>query len=228
MLTKADLTIRSDTGRINTSPISAMQPVVRIKQGCSYPIHIQVDDEDGDKVKCRWANTIEECGEVCKGLSGSFLNEDTCILSYNATGNIGWYAVALQIEDFALQTDIYPLSSVSLQFLINVYSSSEICDSKPLIDISTDKDGAVIFILPNTTYHKTIIASTNSNQSKISEINTVSPIGMIKSALLKYGSFENKWYVNVTWNPKETDIGSHIFCYTAYDTTRYLSLLEAH
>ncbi|CAG2198543.1 unnamed protein product [Mytilus edulis] len=213
MLTEADLTIRSDTGMINTSPISAMQPVVRVKQ---------VDDEDGDMVKCRWANDdiVDECGGVCNGLNGSVLNTETCILSYNATGSTGWYAVALQIEDFAFQIGTYPLSSVSLQFLIFVYSSTEMCDNKPLIDTSTDQDGAVIFILPNTTYYKTIIASTTSNNSKISEINTVSPIGMVKSSLLKYGSFEDKWYVNVTWTTRETDIGSHIFCYTAFDSTR--------
>ncbi|XP_076071097.1 adhesion G protein-coupled receptor B1-like [Mytilus galloprovincialis] len=225
MLTEADLTIRSDTGMINTSPISAMQPVVRVKQGCSYSIHIQVDDEDGDMVKCRWANDdiVDECGGVCNGLNGSVLNTETCILSYNATGSTGWYAVALQIEDFAFQIGTYPLSSVSLQFLIFVYSSTEMCDNKPLIDTSTDQDGAVIFILPNTTYYKTIIASTTSNNSKISEINTVSPIGMVKSSLLKYGSFEDKWYVNVTWTTRETDIGSHIFCYTAFDSTRQAS-----
>ncbi|CAC5379423.1 unnamed protein product [Mytilus coruscus] len=201
MLTEADLTIRSDTGRINTSPISAMQPVVRGKQG--------FDDEDGDMVKCRWANDdiVNECGG------------ETCILSYNATGSTGWYAVALQIEDFAFQIGTYPLSSVSLQFLIFVYSSTEMCDNKPSIDTSTDQDGAVIFILPNTTYYKTIIASTTSNHSKISAINTVSPIGMIKSSLLKYGSFEDKWYVNVTWTPKETDIGNQSnFCHMVVDS----------
>ncbi|XP_052078889.1 adhesion G protein-coupled receptor B1-like [Mytilus californianus] len=225
MVTKVDLTIRTDTGMVNTSPISAIQPVVRVKQGCSFSIHIQVKDDDGDIVKCRWANnkTADECGGICNGLSGSIMNVETCILSYNATGSTGWYAVALQIEDFVSQSDIDPLSSVSLQFLIFVYSSTETCDNRPSIDTSTDKSGALILILSNTTYHKTIIASTHSINSKISEINTVSPIGMTKSALLKYGLVESQWYINVTWTPKETHIGSHQFCYAAFDTNRQVS-----
>ncbi|CAC5379424.1 unnamed protein product [Mytilus coruscus] len=225
MVTKVDLTIRTDTGMVNTSPISAIQPVVRVKQGCSFSIHIQVKDDDGDIFNCRWANnkTADECGGICNGLSGSILNVETCILSYNATGSTGWYAVALQIEDFVSQSDIDPLSSVSLQFFIFVYSSTETCDNRPSINTSTDQNGALIFILSNTTYHKTIIASTHSINSKISEINTVSPIGMTKSALLKYGIVESQWYINVTWTPKETHIGSHQFCYAAFDTNRQVS-----
>lgn len=40
LLTTANLTTRIDTGKINISPISAMQPILRLKQGCSYSIKI--------------------------------------------------------------------------------------------------------------------------------------------------------------------------------------------
>lgn len=49
----------------------------------------------------------------------------------------------------------------------------------------------------------------------ISEITTVSPIGMIKTHLLPYGSSGTQWHINVTWTPSESQTGSHIFCYTA-------------
>lgn len=37
---RAVLTNRSDTGRINSSPISAIQPVFRLNQRCDYTIKI--------------------------------------------------------------------------------------------------------------------------------------------------------------------------------------------
>ncbi|XP_063417783.1 fibropellin-3-like [Mytilus trossulus] len=46
---------------------------------------------------------------------------------------------------------------------------------------------------------------------------------MKKSDLLTYGTSNNKWYINVTWTPTETQVGSHIFCYTAFDNNREAS-----
>ena len=52
-----------------------------------------------------------------------------CNLQYTANETIGLYAVALQIEDFASTTDTVPLSSIPLQFIIEVYSSTAPCVS---------------------------------------------------------------------------------------------------
>ncbi|XP_063417878.1 fibropellin-1-like [Mytilus trossulus] len=222
----ANLTVRSDTGLINSPPICSMQPIVRLKQGCSYSMKIPVIDDDGDFVKCRWATRssgINECGDVCYGLSNATLIEETCTLSYNATGASGWYVVALQIEDFASRIETNSFSSVPLQFLIYIYSGlSDSCDSKPAIE-TTVADGSVIQISINTIYRQTIVAS---SLSSIAEINTVSPLGMKKSDLLTYGTSNNKWYINVTWTPTETQVGSHIFCYTAFDNNREASNQE--
>ena len=38
--TTANLTRRSDTGQVNSSPVSAMQPIVRIQHGCNASIAI--------------------------------------------------------------------------------------------------------------------------------------------------------------------------------------------
>lgn len=40
VMATANLTVRSDTGLINSPPSFAMQPVVRLKQSCSYSIKI--------------------------------------------------------------------------------------------------------------------------------------------------------------------------------------------
>ena len=46
-----------------------------------------------------------------------------------ANEETGLYAVALQIEDFASITDTVPLSSIPLQFVIEVFNSTAPCGS---------------------------------------------------------------------------------------------------
>ncbi|CAC5402764.1 unnamed protein product [Mytilus coruscus] len=156
---RADLTTRSDTGRINSSPISAMQPVFRLNQGCEYTIKIPVADDDGDIVRCRWArNTAyDECSDVCNTFSGSYLDEAKCILKYNATGLTGWYAVSLQIEDFLSPMGTIPLSSVPLQFLVIVTNTSENCTSRPVFPPNIT-DGSLHHILVNNSFNVSIYA----------------------------------------------------------------------
>lgn len=38
--TRIDLAYRQDIGRVNTSPVTAMQPIVRLQRGCSHSIKI--------------------------------------------------------------------------------------------------------------------------------------------------------------------------------------------
>ncbi|CAC5400905.1 unnamed protein product [Mytilus coruscus] len=205
LLATADLSVRQDTGKINTSPVSAMQPIVRFKYGCSYSLRIPVQDDDGDIVKCRWANNTE-----CSATA--------CLLSYTASGNTGWYAAALQIEDYAMSDITTPLSSVPLQFLIEVSSTTDTCDDKPLVLNLTNVNDSVASLTPNTTFFQTIIANSGSTSVNITEIATVSPVGMIKTELLPYGSSGTEWHVNVTWTPSQSQAGSHIFCYTAVNS----------
>ena len=35
-----NLTVRNDTGRLNTSPVTTMTPIVRLKWGCNHTITI--------------------------------------------------------------------------------------------------------------------------------------------------------------------------------------------
>jgi len=37
---KGNLTQRTDTGRINTSPVSATSPIIRLQHGCNHTIEI--------------------------------------------------------------------------------------------------------------------------------------------------------------------------------------------
>ena len=81
-----------------------------------------------------------------------------CSLQYTASGSVGWYAVALQIEDFASTTDVIPLSSIPVQFLVLVFTSSQPCSAQPVFVGSTVASGACIGVL--STYHDTIFVET--------------------------------------------------------------------
>lgn len=71
---------------------------------------------------------------------------------------MGWYAVALQIEDFKNPSDTVPFSSVSMQFLIVVGNSSELCASRPVLPPNIITDGSIHHIPVNTIFNESIIA----------------------------------------------------------------------
>ena len=85
-----------------------------------------------------------------------------CILRYEATGALGWYAVALQIEDFASTTDLVPLSSVPAQFLVLVFESDQSSISQPEFVGTTRVTGSCIGVRLNTTYHEPIIVQSGA------------------------------------------------------------------
>ena len=85
-----------------------------------------------------------------------------CTLQYSATGSTGWYAVALQIEDFVSTSSTIPLSSVPLQFLILVFTSTSSCNRRPEFVAPTRVDGSCIGIPFSTTWHESIIATSGA------------------------------------------------------------------
>ncbi|XP_066271748.1 uncharacterized protein [Branchiostoma lanceolatum] len=101
--TLVELGTRSDTGRPNSSPITASSPIYRIQNNCDTVIRIPFEDPDGDKVKCRYASVYGECGEACDPLPYSTLDEDNCTITYDTSrGTLqpGWYAISLVLEDY--------------------------------------------------------------------------------------------------------------------------------
>ncbi|VDI24601.1 Hypothetical predicted protein, partial [Mytilus galloprovincialis] len=228
-----NLTSRGDNGRINSPPTASVPPFLRLKYGCLYSLSIPVKDEDGDIIKCRWANTYarynitygwyrwSECSYygysnklLCQTPSNLLLNKDMCVITYNSTVSTGFYVVALQIEDFATGEAVNELSSIPLQFLIEVtfQNSTDSCEIKPVFETLHDMN-SIIEIPVYTRYHQTIIASGFT----ISEIKVISQIQLTISELLMYGTSYERWYINVTWIPSPIYIGNHSICYTAFD-----------
>jgi hypothetical protein len=58
----------------------------------------------------------------------------TCTMSYTAGTATGFYAVAIQVEDFMTTTSTTPLSSIPVQFMVNIYSGSGCSDASQFID----------------------------------------------------------------------------------------------
>ncbi|XP_065832505.1 uncharacterized protein [Oscarella lobularis] len=213
--TTIDLNVRRDTGKINSSPISATSPIIRLKQHCSYSLPIHTDDPDGDKVRCRWAvrtDSMNECGGVCNSLSGAILDEDPCVIHYKAT-TLGLHAVALTLEDFpnpAISSK--PLSTVPLQFLLKIENTGSTCEA----GISYTSDTLVQKECVAVELGKRFAARIGvvENTTKLADVLLVNPVGFTKSAIL--GSHPMR-YVNAEWTPLQSQKGLNVFCFTAID-----------
>ena len=88
-----------------------------------------------------------------------------CILQVSNGISTGWYAVALQIEDFVSTSSSVAMSSVPFQFLVNVYSSSSSCDSEPILSSSLE-DGSVVEVAVGSLWHETIVATSASQNQE--------------------------------------------------------------
>ena len=141
--TTFSLATRSDTGQINSSPRAVTSPLLRLQEGCEHTIPLGVSDPDNDTVRCRWA-VGEECKGICNQFPGAFLDSNSCTIKYHANYGTGIKAVAIMIEDYAPGSS-HPLSSVALQFLVYVFSSSQPCSVttgyfKPSVSMNSSDD----------------------------------------------------------------------------------------
>ena len=125
-------------------------------------------------------------------------------MASNLTGD---YTVALQVEDFMSPTDITPLSSVPVQFVVRVEDipSNTPCTSPPEFVGTTPVDGACIRVPFNTSWRAIVSArvSNGSTATSITDFITASPLGMRKSDLEPSADYPapEEWQMNVTWTP---------------------------
>ncbi|XP_027056484.1 uncharacterized protein LOC113683445 [Pocillopora damicornis] len=222
--TTVNLTRRQDSGKINSSPISAISPIVRHQQGCPKTITIPAEDSDGDKVRCRWSNgSRRECGDVCHSFQSGTLDEEKCTLSLHSNIALGWHAVAITLEDYPASTTNFqsatPYSHVSLQFLVHVSPSSGPCNRAPVLIGQSPNDGSCEEVSNGNTFNSVIEAKHIDSSRSITEIITVTPLYMVISGLLNYTDSigDTVFYRNVSWNPRLSQKGRHIFCFKAVD-----------
>ena len=217
--TTFSMTPRSDTNVVNSTPRAATSPVVRLQAGCSHTIQIPVSDPDNDIVNCRWA-TGSECTGICGGFSGATIDSSTCTITYLANQGTGYKAVALTIEDFMPSNPSTPLSQVNLQFLVNVFSSSEPCFASPyFVSPPTIQQGVCVAVEAGDTFTTQITANSNSSSATITEISIISPSGTTKGTLTNIAN-TNNYKVDISWTPILAQQGqTHVLCYTAVSSS---------
>ncbi len=148
-----NLTIRPD-GLINTSPVTSTLPVIYRTVNVQHVHVIQMSDADAtDTLRCRWSTTntsvwigYDECGSVCSPTLPTFaLYPSNCTLVFTITVSGGYYAVALQIEDFYNSTTTTPMSSVPIQFLFYGVPTPGGCSTAPSIIGVRPNLGLILF-----------------------------------------------------------------------------------
>ena len=158
-----------------------------------------------------------ECGGVCNNFPGALLNSSSCTLTYTANRGTGYNAVALMIEDF-IPGSTQPLSSVALQFLVLVVSSTEPCSQQPEFIDPTLPQGSCVSLASGQTFTNRLTATSHSSSITITEIQTVSPMGANRGALYHIHGTYN-YYVDITWTPTTSQQDQvHPLCYTAVNS----------
>ena len=92
--------------------------------------------------------------------------QDACTLTYQANRETGFFAAAIQLEDYLPGTTTL-LSSVPLQFLIEVYSATNAthgeCKSKPVFVPPTPLSDDCIQVSERQTFTTKLIARTTNS-----------------------------------------------------------------
>ena len=233
LTTLIDLNIRSDTGRINSSPTSTMVVLVTVLPNTQQTLRVPMFDIDSDVIKCRWANgaevidsrTIDECGGICQNIPGAQLytssnTDNRCVLVFTAALP-GYYVVALQIEDFMPSApNGTALSSIPLQFLVEAIVTT--CNQPNITGELSN--GAYIALEVNKTFSTTIIVEAGCNTTNITRFLTIiSPSN--NSSTSSIASINSIVYsMNFTWTPVTDQIGStQLFCTVAIDANNLQS-----
>lgn len=221
---KFTTTTRNDTMRLNTSPITMIPPIIRVQLGRKHSIKIPTADLDDDLVKCRWSQS-NECGSICQTIKNANLNSN-CTLEFDATdARLGWYAVAIQIEDFKSLEETQPLSSIPIQFLILVEDGLNGVECKEEPRIIEPLDTCYVGQI-GVAVKKVVIARSDCDNVGIKEIQVLGPMGSLKSKTYKLNNSQNSqlWFSNISWTPFNK--GVYLICVSAIDSNMLKSNLS--
>jgi hypothetical protein len=233
LATYINLAIRTDNGRINSSPITSMAPFIIVPVNTQQTFRIPMTDIDFDIVSCRWANNsaqvagtiIDECDGVCEDIPGAQLYstsnmDNNCTLVFN-TSIAGYYVVAIQIEDFMPSApNGTALSSIPLQFLVQSVQLS--CDLPNITGELTNGD--TIQIQASITFSIPIIAQISCNDTTIDRFLTIIlPAGMASTSSIIALNL-TLYSTTLTWTPSLSQIGTiQLYCTIAVDSNNLQS-----
>lgn len=223
MRLKLDTRKRTDTGTINSTPISTIPPIVIARKGVKSVIPITWADPDSkDVIRCRWADDkLSECGSACKGVPPATLNETTCMLIFygvQSTVLPGYYGATIQLEDFKNVTDKLPMSSVPVQFLIHVVESKSNCTQPPIF-IDSRPASSCNSIPLGQIFSERFTAQSQCPDEKITSITVIGLVGSRVSNLTVMPGQSRQKYVDLTWQPTSNQEGPNVVCAVATDSS---------
>ncbi|CAF4563621.1 unnamed protein product [Rotaria socialis] len=118
----------------NNAPVAAVMFPINIQQNHKTLITVSISDQDGDIIRCRWANSsngVDECSSIA------------------ASG----YAIALMVEDFINSSSTTPLSSAPVQFIVKIITPPS-CSILPEVFLTGESYTPVK--LTSLLYYKTL------------------------------------------------------------------------
>ncbi|CAF4134926.1 unnamed protein product [Rotaria magnacalcarata] len=210
------LTPRSDNGLYNNAPVATVISPIYIPQNQSKVINIPIADADGDPMRCRWASGTTECGQVCPpgSLPSGTIIFPNCTVIITGTVISDWFAVTVVVEDFINSSSTTPLSSVPIQFLVEVVAPSP-CTTPP--EVYELSEASCTPITVGQTYTSQLIAINYCGASvTITDIATLSFPGMIRGNLIQYNS--TVYYATLSWTPTIGELGYQVMCAMAVDS----------
>ncbi|XP_071841006.1 uncharacterized protein [Apostichopus japonicus] len=215
--TMVDVTVRDDTGMVNSAPVTDIAPVVPFKNGCTNILMIPVRDVDVDDIRCFWATN---CGDICGPVPGFTLDSDKCelVLLDTAIVSSGLYGIALEIRDFANEESTTALSQTPLQFVLDVKSTPGTCSEIPMFIAPTAECGSCVLVPAGTTYNGRLVARSSGSTVSITSIETISPSGFTKSDIMPYTAGQpTDYFIDVTWDPDNVGVLA-MLCFLARDS----------
>ena len=126
------------------------------------------------------------------------------------------------MEDFTNSTSTTPLSSVPVQFLVQVVNTSS-CAIPPEV-VGIPPEDSCTSVIVGQTYSSQLIAINNCGASvSIDDIATLSFAGVIQSNITTLNFIT--YYKSFSWTPTASQLGYQVMCAMAVD--RYHSSMES-
>lgn len=133
-----------------------------------------------------------------------------------------YYAVALMAEDFSNTSTNLSLSSVPIQFLIQIVNVSS-CSLKPIIRSNLSNCTAISV---GSQLNFTLTIAQGCPNTTIDDFYAVSPLNMFQYNLTRNGS-NNTWTVTQSWTPTSEQVGLQIYCSVALDRFEIITIKKS-
>ena len=122
--------------------------------------------------------------------------------------------MSIQVEDFINSTSTTPLSSVPVQFLVQVVNPPS-CVTPPEIVGIPPEDSCTPVIVGETYSSELIAINYRGGSVVIEDVATLSFAGVIQSNITKQNS--SYFYKSFTWTPTSAQLGYQVMCAMAFD-----------